>query len=89
MIWPRSGKKTNGIFSSVNPLTNGISEHSLMLSTQIPRSSLYVLKCFKHLHLQAFCDGDLDASTVSSYTSAVPLERPMQVSCSHGDVSRC
>lgn len=86
MIWPRSGKNTNGIFSSVKPLTNGISEHSLMLSTQIPRSSLYVLKCFKHLHLQVFVENDLYAS-VSSNTSAVP-PNIIHMSCSHGAVSR-
>jgi len=28
MIWPRSGKNTNGIFSDDEPLTNGEREHS-------------------------------------------------------------
>lgn len=28
MIWPRNGKKTNGIFSDDEPLTNGERAHS-------------------------------------------------------------
>lgn len=28
MIWPRSGRNTNGIFCDVDPLTNGASVHS-------------------------------------------------------------
>jgi len=33
MIWPRSGKNTNGIFSDDEPLTNGEREHSAITTT--------------------------------------------------------
>jgi len=56
MIWPRSGKNTNGIFSDDEPLTNGEREHSATTNennNKVRKSCIMMVKKISNVYIPA------------------------------------
>lgn len=94
IIWPFSGKNTNGIRSAVSMAieleTNGISEHSPISLTHIRMSSRNVRMWLRHWHLHCCgcCWSLLVACFERRCRTAVLVEISMQVLSSQSVRSR-